>query len=175
MVATKVAKNKTKQESPPAWTQEAYRPQRIKCSICCLMGGGVPHPRYPHPDLPGGGGYPILGIPPSDLAGGTPTLAGDTYLRYPHPDLAGGTYPRYTPILTWSRGYSIAGWNEDFAKIFYDTLKLGFHWWEAYRNWEAVLLTNMRGLKPRWWKWYVCARRPFLSFSMHFQAKITEQ
>ena len=32
--------NSKTQESPPAWTQEAYRPQRIKYSICCPIPGG---------------------------------------------------------------------------------------------------------------------------------------
>ena len=59
------------QESPPAWTQKAYRPPCIEYSFCCptwvpppiltWLGGGVPdqctsfqagHP--PHPDLAGG-------------------------------------------------------------------------------------------------------------------------
>ena len=56
----------TQQESPPAWTQEAYRPLRSKYSFCCPTWGGggtqsddrgVPHPRKggtPHPDLAGG-------------------------------------------------------------------------------------------------------------------------
>ena len=30
-----------KQESPPAWTQEVYRPRRIKYSICCPTLGGT--------------------------------------------------------------------------------------------------------------------------------------
>ena len=53
-------------ESPPAWTQEAYRLQRIKYSICCpvLGGGGVPPARRVHPG--------------PDLAGGTPSLLGST-------------------------------------------------------------------------------------------------
>ena len=56
-----------KQESPPAWKQEAYRPPHIKYSICCpILGGeGVPHPwlggysipGYPHPGV----GYPPEG------------------------------------------------------------------------------------------------------------------
>ena len=79
-----------KTRSPPAWTQEAYRPPRIKNSICCPI-LGVPHPwlgGIPHP----GWGYltPGQGVPQSWL-GGTPSLA-----RVP---------------LTWHCwGYTIPGW-----------------------------------------------------------------
>ena len=81
-------KTKNKQESPPAWTQEAYRPQRIKYSICCpiLEGGYLP--------LPGG---IYLGVPPPP-----PVLAwpgGGTYLGQ-----EGGTYLGVPPILTWLGG-----------------------------------------------------------------------
>ena len=46
----------------PAWTQEAYRPRRIKYSICCaiLGGGGYPIPGWRYPNH----GYPP---PPSWL------------------------------------------------------------------------------------------------------------
>ena len=51
------------QESPHAWTQEAYRQP---CSKSMAVGGtylGVP---FPHPDLAaGGGGVPTLGYPSS--------------------------------------------------------------------------------------------------------------
>ena len=63
------------QESPPAWTQEAHRPPRSKCSLCCsvcVCGGG---PRWGTPNM----GYPPrhrvppeMGHPP-DLRWGTPT------------------------------------------------------------------------------------------------------
>ena len=39
------------QESPPAWTQEAYRPPCRKYSLCCFVSGGW----YPHPVWWGGG------------------------------------------------------------------------------------------------------------------------
>ena len=42
----------TWQESPPTWTQEAYRAQLIKYSICCPIPAG------------GGGGGRYLGVPP---------------------------------------------------------------------------------------------------------------
>ena len=37
-------KHTSVQESSPAWTQEAYRPRRIKYSICYPVLGGVPPP-----------------------------------------------------------------------------------------------------------------------------------
>ena len=59
------------QDSPPAWTQEAYWPRCIKYSICCpVPGGGGTPPRVP-PILTWLGGTPSWGVP---------------YLRYPHPD-----------------------------------------------------------------------------------------
>ena len=68
-----LCQNKMKQESPPARTEEAYRPLRGKCSLCCSVScgeGGTPHPvptgGYPQPVLMGEGtllqsqwGYPI--------------------------------------------------------------------------------------------------------------------
>ena len=50
------------QESPPAWTQEAYRPRHINYSICCPVPGGgeVPHPRWGG----GQGGPNLTGVPP---------------------------------------------------------------------------------------------------------------
>ena len=88
-----------KEESPLGWTQEAYRPPRIKYSICYPIQEGM------HP-IPGwGGGYPIPG-------GQYPILG-----THPHHDLAcGGGYlipgtrwyhPSYCPILTWPGGYPI--------------------------------------------------------------------
>ena len=72
---TESIENSQKQESPHAWTQEAYCPSCSKYSLCghrSIM-GGVPHP------------WP--GVPPcSDLAGGYPT--------------PGQGYPGIPPILT---------------------------------------------------------------------------
>ena len=73
-------KNKFQQESPPAWTQEAYRPPRSKYTVCCSDGGGG----YP---LLGGlvplpGGYLLRGV-------GTPQLDGVP----PHQDLGRGYLP----------------------------------------------------------------------------------
>ena len=36
--------NPIKQENPPAWTQEAYRPPRSKYTLCCSGGRGTPPP-----------------------------------------------------------------------------------------------------------------------------------
>ena len=77
--------------------QEAYRPRRIKYSICCPVRGGVPPPRWGYPPTArstGGGpevGYPpVRGTPWPGLMGGTrggvPIVRG----RPPPPlDLAG--------------------------------------------------------------------------------------
>ena len=62
------------QESPPAWTQEAYRLPCSKCSLCCSKGGtpsqvwgGLPHPMVggtplPHPRSKGVP-HPRVGVP----------------------------------------------------------------------------------------------------------------
>ena len=90
------------QDSPPAWTQEAYRPPRSEYSFCCPNGG-----------------YPILGpdpdrgylIPGLDRGGGTPSQVqtGGT------PALVRGTWAppqsgpgQGTPIWTWP-GYPPSG------------------------------------------------------------------
>ena len=86
------------QESPPAWTQEAYRPWRIKYSICCPIpaGGGVPH-------LWTGEGVPR----------GIPTLAYQVLHLLSYPGGGRGTPSldrgRGTPWLGWGRGPSWPG------------------------------------------------------------------
>ena len=75
---------------PPAWMQEAYRPQRIKYSIAVLSRGkGVPTLARGYlpqgtPSWPGQG-VPYLGVPPLNLAGEVPTLTGGggNYLGVP--------------------------------------------------------------------------------------------
>ena len=81
----------SQQESPPAWTQGAYGPRRIKHSICYPRWGtplpgqtggtrsGVPPSRVPtQPGLMGGGTQggvpPRQGTPWLDLAGVSPRL-----------------------------------------------------------------------------------------------------
>ena len=75
-----------KQESPPAWTKEAYCPPRSKSSLC-PRSGGVPRPRSWGYPIPGPGGYPVpgLGCTPSQVRGGVS-----------HPDLVRGV-PRVPP------------------------------------------------------------------------------
>ena len=67
---------------PPAWTQEAYQPRRIKYSIC--------YPRWGTPPQPGltgvtRGGYSLAGVPPRSGLMGVPKVG------YPQPGLTGGT------------------------------------------------------------------------------------
>ena len=88
---------KVKQESPLAWTQEAYRKPRSNCSLC--RGGVYPisgRGGYPVSGL-GEGGYPISGLggTPSQVLGGYPLPGlGGTLSQVwgvPHSDLVGGT------------------------------------------------------------------------------------
>ena len=80
---------KRKQESPPAWTQEAYRPSRSKRMLCCSSGGGGgTYPRQGGTYLLGGGTYLPGGAVPTFWVGGT-------YPRW------GGTYPRWEGYLPW--------------------------------------------------------------------------
>ena len=77
-----------KQESPPAWTQEAYRPPCSEYSFCCPTWvpppqGGTPTPpggypvRYPPQGVPGPppGGVPSQ-VPPQGVPGGYPDPPG---------------------------------------------------------------------------------------------------
>ena len=79
-----LSESKTEQESPPAWTQEAYRQRRIKYSICYLRWGTPPGQVW----WEGGGGNPRWGIPGQVqqrwvyLRWGTPNW---TWLGYPPP------------------------------------------------------------------------------------------
>ena len=55
-------KTSQQQDSPPAWTQEAYRPQRGKHTLCYpRWGGGVPTLVGGVPTLGGGGTYLVGG------------------------------------------------------------------------------------------------------------------
>ena len=79
--------NLCQQKSPPAWMQEAYRPQCIKYSICCPILGDTPSPD---------GGIPLQDV------GTTPSLTG---YPPPHWDLA-----RVPPIWTWLGSPPIWTW-----------------------------------------------------------------
>ena len=83
-------------------TQEAHRPPRSKCSLCCSVqwGGGL-EMGYPPPDMgyPPGHGVPPQtwvppghGVPPSDLRWGTPARKCEQTekITFPHPSDAGG-------------------------------------------------------------------------------------
>ena len=95
------------QESPPAWTQEAYRPPCSEYSFCCPTWVPPPPAGYPPPILTwlGGGTWP--GYPPPPGQGTPPSWPGrGGYLTRvpprpgypPHPDLAGGgTWPGTPP------------------------------------------------------------------------------
>ena len=93
------------QESPPAWTQEAYRPPRSEYSFYCPNwgegeylipgldpdGGGVPHPRSRQ-----------WGTPSQVQTGGTPSLA-----RYPPVQVQMEGTPslaRYPPVQVRMEG-----------------------------------------------------------------------
>ena len=117
-----------KQESPPAWTQEAYRPPRSKCSLCwgvpCPRSGGtlsqvwggtpsqvweVPHPRSRGVPHARSGGYPIPGWGvPCPRSGGTLPLY--QVWGYPIPGLGGGgtlsqVWGEYLPLARPEMGY----------------------------------------------------------------------
>ena len=79
---------RSRQESPPAWTQEAYRPPHSKCLLCCSVSwwGGGGGGRGTHIQSWWGGGYP------------QPVLRG-----YLHPVLMGGT-----PIKSWWGGIPLS-------------------------------------------------------------------
>ena len=85
------------QESPPAWTQEAYRPPRIKYSICYLRWGTSPTGVPSRPGLMGGA---LGGVSPSR---GIPQPGPDR--GYSPPGQTGGTRGGNPPSWTWP-GYS---------------------------------------------------------------------
>ena len=97
------------QESPPAWTQEAYRPPCSEYSFCCP--NWVPPPAGYPPSWPGQGGtlpgyppagyplavYPLVGYPPAGYR--VPPSRVPPWAGYPPgrvPPLAG-----YPPGWTW--------------------------------------------------------------------------
>ena len=105
------------QESPPAWTQEAYCPPRSKCSLCWSVSGGDPIPCLGGTPSHVRGGYPIPGLEgviPSQVWG-VPRSRGREYpshvqgglsrpgMGYPPLPLArpGMGYPPRPEILRW--------------------------------------------------------------------------
>ena len=116
-----------KQESPPAWTQEAYRPPRSKCSLCPRSGGypvpgpgGVPCPRSGGvgvPCLRSGGMYPsqVWGGTQSQVQGGYPIPPSRPGMGYPLP------LPRpgmgYPPDLRWGNPPARPGMGYPLARL----------------------------------------------------------
>ena len=111
---------KSPQESPPAWTQEAHRLPRSKCSLCWRGWEGYPIQSWMGgtPSSLGCGGYPIQ----SWMGRGTPSSLGQ---GLPHPVLDrgvphvmildGGTSLSSgwgTPIQTWDGVIPIQIWDE---------------------------------------------------------------
>ena len=81
-----------KQESPPAWMQEAHRPPRSKYTLCCSGGGrGAP--------AGGGGWYPLPGgVLVSWMGVACVEVWTDTQsenITFPHASDAGGKYWLY--------------------------------------------------------------------------------
>ena len=130
----KESNKQTKQESPPAWTQEAYRPRRIKYYICCPVPGGYP---------PSGPGR----VPPSrgylPLAWGTPWAGGT-------PPWPGGLPPSWTWLgyPSWPGGVSPCGqtdgWTDTCQNITFPhtTYAVGNQW----REWSYLYLVIGKSL-----------------------------
>ena len=118
------------QESPPAWTQEAYRPLCSKYSLCCPNWVTPPRPGYPPSQgtpparvptparVPPWGGTPRPGYPPSQgtpparvpPGQGTPLARVPPWPGYPQPGYPPGQgtprpgyppWPGYPPSWTW--------------------------------------------------------------------------
>ena len=96
------AKLVVKQDSPPAWTQEAYRPPHSKCSLCWSIGGGYPeYPPQTWDGVPpqtwdGVTPGPEMGYPPTLTWDGVPpTLTWDGVPPLPGPEMG------YPPTQTW--------------------------------------------------------------------------
>ena len=131
-----------KQESPPAWTQGAYRLSRSKYTLCC-SGRGYPLPpswdltwigRVPHPVpspcpgiWPGWGGTPPRALPPSwDLTwmGGDPTPLRMRAVTKKATDALGQTYLQIPTLLgiffpaseIVTRGLSFITWSSFSSK-----------------------------------------------------------
>ena len=129
-----------KQESPPAWTQEAYRPLCSKYSLCCpnwvpprggtrTPPGGVPGPPKGVPgQVPPGGGYPDP--PRGGTQSGTPPGGGT---RTPPPPLWTDKHlwKQYLPVVLRTRAVIKDITLHILGTVFYDcrrlTLKRTFH------------------------------------------------
>ena len=93
-----------KQESPPAWMQEAYRPPCSKYFLCCAILADPP-PAGPDPPLPPGWTWPTP-PPPAGPDPPLPPLAGPDpplppRLDLTHPSPLAGPDPPLPPSWTW--------------------------------------------------------------------------
>ena len=92
-----------KQESPPVWMQEAYRPPCSKYSLCCPNWvppqPGYPPAGYPLARVPPGQGTPWQGTP---LAGYPPRQGTPPARVPPHPP--GWTWQGTPPAAPWHSG-----------------------------------------------------------------------
>ena len=101
LISNKIEEENVKQESPPAWTQEAYCPPCSEYSFCCPT--RVPPPGGGGSGYPPGGGY-LTGYPPGGTRtppGGPGTPRGGYLTGYPP---GGGTWPGYPPAASWHSG-----------------------------------------------------------------------
>ena len=147
-----------KQESPPAWTQEAYRPPRSKCSLCCSVGGGGGDPSR------GQGGYPILtwlgkysspiltgGIPswpgwriPQSWLEGTPSWPG--WGGYP---ILG--YPNRTGVLLWPGLVNPPG--KDLGSVTWERTGTRLPLERTWYQWLGKELVTGVPLESTWYQW----------------------
>ena len=101
-----LTKCRYKQESPPVWTQEAYRPPHSTYLLCCSVswwGGGYPMGRYPHPVSMGGYPHSVPTGTPLSPDGGYPGVPPPPSARwgYPHIDQMGHPHQEgsgYPPV-----------------------------------------------------------------------------
>ena len=152
------------QESPPAWTQEAYRPRRIKYST---RGGVSPSPPPARCDR----GYPRWGTPsrgtPWPGLRGVPGVGYPLTRGSPQPGPMGGTWGGVPPSQVWQgRGYPRWG---PLAGVPWSGLTVGYPRWGTprpgptveYMGWGTPLPgvppARSKGGYPRWgtpWQGY---------------------
>ena len=104
-------KSYAEQESPPAWTQEAYCLSCSKYFLCCPNWvppwQGIPLARVPPPDrVPPQTGYPPSRVPPQQ---GTPPSRVSPWPGYP-PPAGPGRVPPGCPMAFWEMLQSIMGY-----------------------------------------------------------------
>ena len=109
------------QESPPAWTQEEYRPPCSKYSLCCP--NWIPPwqgtPPAPQPGYPPGQGTPLGRVPPSPAR--VPPRPGYPPARVP-PRPGYPPWPGYPPSWTWQGTPPAAPWHSGkCCKALWDT------------------------------------------------------